>query len=306
MLVDRTVHSTPSVDFKIDPLHSLISADQLLPCLQTLYDLPSKTTCHYFLKGSSDIYKLTSSIGTFYVRLYHHNYRRFESIEFELECVTRLNEMGVRSAIPLKNVNGSQLSTISAPEGKRHLAVFTEAQGSSNSTPQPSQLKLAGATLAHLHKSAQRLPLSTTLPSYDLDHCLSTASEKIHQHCHSRPELKKVGIFYKYLASQLKQTLQQFPLEKLNWGVIHGDLIHNNFHFNKNEEITFFDFDRIGYGWHVFEIASYLGQLASHRSVPEKSKLFNEVSLYFLKGYNSISPVPQEQLDLLPLFRKRY
>ena len=79
------------------------------------------------------------------------------------------------------------------------------------------------------------------------------------------------------------------------YGLCIGDVNPTNFHIDKNNRITVFDFDQCGYGYRAFEIGKFLSSVRNHN---EK----REIRKAFLKGYQSIRTLSQIEQEAIPIF----
>ena len=266
------------------------------------FGLSKDFRCTYLLRGTNDIYKLESPHQTLFLRLHRFGKRSEVSLKAEAQMLDLWNQVGQPVTKALRAPDGEQVIPVQAPEGIRYITLIEEAEGKSNPTPPPALLHRAGRTLAELHQTALRFPQTDTLPYYDLEYCINESVNEIAQFLHSRPEVRNLSIFYQKLAITLLRKLSEAPLESFKWGLIHGDFLHGNFFFNKEGKLSIFDFDRIGYGWHAFEIATYTGHLTVHRIVKDHNELYQSISKCFLKGYEEVAPLNQSERELLPYF----
>jgi Ser/Thr protein kinase RdoA (MazF antagonist) len=97
------------------------------------------------------------------------------------------------------------------------------------------------------------------------------------------------------VSAQIKHQLQDFPKEPPFWGICWGDPHSGNAHFTSDNQVTLFDFDQCGYGWRAFDIAKFF-QVALSDGV---DKIIREA---FLKGYQSVQEVTEDELNILQAF----
>lgn len=166
-------------DTSLRTLHSVPDATSLLEVLVENFDLPGICSCHYFAKGSADIYKVDSRESNWYVRINPHGIRSESQILAETDLIDRWKQAGCAVAAPVRDRRGNFAQSYDAPEGTRFFTLFEEAPGNSISTPTPKQHKEIGASLARLHGKSDRFPLSKDLPFYDLDYCVSQSLGRI-------------------------------------------------------------------------------------------------------------------------------
>ena len=287
---------------QIRAVHSTLCPKQLGEILSEQYDLPKELICSYFLRGTNDIYKVQTSEKTYFLRIHRANTRSYESIAKEADLLKLWKQSGIEIAQPISNRNGDSVWQVEAPEGVRNAILFEEAKGNPDPTPQPELLEETGRTLAKIHKSGLRFPLVEGFPHYDTEYCIKESLKTLSDFLQFRSDIKEFGIFYQNLALNLNRALAECDLKDFAWGPVHGDFISCNLMLGLDGRVTVFDFDRIGYGWHVFEIASYLGHLCVHRNISDYKPLYQQISYFFLKGYESTQTISEEEKSLIPVF----
>jgi Ser/Thr protein kinase RdoA (MazF antagonist) len=96
-------------------------------------------------------------------------------------------------------------------------------------------------------------------------------------------------------AEVLQIRLAELRDGELSYGMIHGDVIRANALVADNGQVTVLDFDFCGFGWRVYDVASYLLTI---RNTPQE----REFEKAFLDGYEEIRPLAREEKMALPLF----
>lgn len=248
--------STNSIAIK--SIHSTLDPGQLFEKLNAQFDFPKSSHCKYFFRGSNDIYKIYTPEEDYFLRLSNHGTRTEQEILDEIEFLNHWQQTSVGVAQPIPNKNGTYVLPVEAAEGTRFLTLFQEAKGQSLATPSPAQLRKIGIELGKLHLRSNRFPLKPNFPFYDLNYCLTQSSRNICVFLRQRSEIREHCLAFQSLSLDIKKRLSKFPLESFSWGPIHGDFIHGNFKMNSEGEISVYDFERIGYGWRAYEIASYI------------------------------------------------
>jgi Ser/Thr protein kinase RdoA (MazF antagonist) len=90
------------------------------------------------------------------------------------------------------------------------------------------------------------------------------------------------------------RDLRRFADAGGDFGLIHADLVRENV-LVAEDGVQLIDFDDSGFGWRMFEIATAL-----HRNRGEPHYALIECSL--VSGYRSMRPLPDHELERLPLF----
>lgn len=89
-------------------------------------------------------------------------------------------------------------------------------------------------------------------------------------------------------------ALAAFGKSDARYGMIHGDLIRDNI-LEDDGRLQAIDFDDCGFGWYMFELATILLSIFDEDDYP----LLRD---QLVRGYRSIRPLPDADLDRLPLF----
>ncbi|MBK1880631.1 phosphotransferase enzyme family protein [Pelagicoccus mobilis] len=257
--------------------------------------------CSYKLRGTNDIYKLSNGEKNYYVRLNRNHMRSEAEISNELEILTTIGIQSGCVALPVTANDHSKYQSASTPEGIRQLVVFEEAIGVTDNKPQPHRLAQAGRTLGKVHNFSSSLPQYNELPRYDIATCITQSTNIVCDFLHKDPELRRHSLFYQKFSLALKRELEHLPTDRFSYGLIHGDYLFGNFVYDKQGKATVYDFDRIGYGWHAFDIATYLGHLTSHSNVASPSTLFNTLTEHFLSGYQEEFTISESEREALPV-----
>ncbi len=282
---------------QIKVARSFIAADALADVVADNYDLDGPFSAKMFSKllrtQDNDHYRILAGDKMYALRVYQQGDalgRQESDYQFELDWLTFLKDQGLPVSEPLPLRDGRLLGSIDAPEGQRYFALFSFAPGSSMALDDPDELYEVGAQMALIHKASaayespyQRRPLGMTYlldeplerirrawgprRKANLDILLTSAED-------ARDEV------YTLLGEEGDQTGDE-------WGVIGGDFHNLSTHF-KNGRPTFFNFDRCGYGWRAFDIASFL----SNTNLLQTSEGLSEA---FFAGYYAERPLSREE-----------
>lgn len=93
------------------------------------------------------------------------------------------------------------------------------------------------------------------------------------------------------------------PRDPDSYGLIHGDIHHNNFHVHK-DELILFDFDECEYNWFVADIANplfYATPLPSDGR-EQRYRTAKRFYDYFMEGYSKENVLDEYWLRRIPLF----
>jgi Ser/Thr protein kinase RdoA (MazF antagonist) len=95
-------------------------------------------------------------------------------------------------------------------------------------------------------------------------------------------------------AEGIRATLAAFGQTPDRYGLTHGDFLPENL-LSEGDKVRIIDFDDCGFGWHVMDIATSMMFLLGE---PQYEDAFTG----FVGGYRSIRALPDEHLELLPVF----
>ncbi len=96
----------------------------------------------------------------------------------------------------------------------------------------------------------------------------------------------------------LLHEFEKFNCKELRQGAVHLDIWFDNISIDKGGEVTIFDFDFCGNGWLCYDLAYYILQLNNTEKDETECNLKTEA---FLKGYESMTTLSDEEKRILPL-----
>ena len=105
-------------------------------------------------------------------------------------------------------------------------------------------------------------------------------------------------IYLEKLKAYLVLQLNDLSTSTLRRGVVHADIWYDNMHFDSNGDVILFDFDFCGNGWLALDIAYYVIQL--HKIEKEENEYQLKLKS-FLDGYESITPISEEEKSAIPV-----
>jgi Ser/Thr protein kinase RdoA (MazF antagonist) len=173
--------------------------------------------------------------------------------------------------------------------GSRYCTLFSWAPGRPRGRDLDGEAaSTVGRTLATIHVAADGYV--SRFPRYSLDeHTLLDRPLRLME-----PTLRRDSVadarFIREQAEEIRVRLRSFGQGDGRWGVIHGDVQVLNYHLTAGGDITFFDFDLCGYGWRLYDIASYVTRIPPNAREP------------VLHGYESVLPLSEQDREFLPTF----
>jgi len=255
------------------------------------YGLDKGLTCKFYVLGLHDNYLIESNDQKYILRIYRNNWRSEEEVLFELELLAFLNSKTDLVAELITTKRNNLTFQIDSPEGTRLAAMFRYADGNApGNTISANQAEFLGEKVALIHNFSDAFVPQHTRQDLDIPYLLDASLRGI------KPYLDSDG--FSYLCNIREQLYISMPkLEKDPgiYGLCIGDVNATNFHIDKNNKITVFDFDQCGYGYRAFEIGKFFSSVRNHN---EKQ----EIKEAFLKGYQNIRPLSLLEHEAIPIF----
>lgn len=271
-------------------LKSFVQPEALAAQISEAYGL-EVVRCQLIKATMRDVYRVESDQGRFIATLYNHA-ESVPALVFAEQVFTNFlmrKDAPVITALPTRDEQYVLL--LPFPEGSRYLALFPFVRGNPMSRrPQLRQVTRYGEAVAHIHQAADAYRGPLTRPVYQTKRLLweplDILQETLAEQLGSWKELQYVA---EYLASQL----QHYSTRRPTFGMIHGDVIPSNVLF-ANSGLTVIDFDLCGYGWRMYDVASFLNEAAFW----EMGSAAEEA---FLEGYASVLPLSEADRAMIPV-----
>ncbi|MBT4641242.1 MAG: phosphotransferase [Deltaproteobacteria bacterium] len=248
------------------------------------------------------VYKLITGDGDYALKIHRAGYHSNEELRSEMIWMEALSEYGFATPEIIRTRQGDPFAIVESEDVPDPCQV--DIVRWINGTPlnevaeKNSQLDMhryVGELMARLHNHTSQWipPEDFTRFSWDDDGLLG--------------ENPIWGRFWEleYLSHTQRETilktrdvakaqLQAFGQHKDRYGLIHCDLLPQNL-LKDEETVRIIDFDDCGYGWHMFDIATYMF-LYTFEANPE------EVKRAFIEGYRRQRDLSEEQLQSYDLF----
>ena len=273
---------------------SLLSATHLSLFLQEKYLLSKNTKCKLLKAGINDTYLVNDNNEKFIFRVYSFNWRTRTEIEEEIKLLSELRQNNTLVSYPLPDKENNFIQTLNAPEGERFAVLFSFAKGNKMHMISKETHFEIGQIMARIHKITHNVELQRT--HYTPEIILIDSLKKI---SHFLPvdteEMKFMISAQKYLLKEF----QNADIAKMRQGIVHLDIWFDNLNITEENEVTIFDFDFCGNGWLCLDIAYYILQL--HNIEKYEAKEYQPKVASFIKGYESITPMTDEEKKLIPM-----
>lgn len=277
--------------------YSTLSAPHLGKAIQERYGLKD-LHCRYLLRGVSDTYQLDGPGEQYILKIYRDAHRSLSEIKGEVELLNLLHAGGARVSYPIRDSKGEQIQRFQAAEGKRYGVLFSYAAGQPALHPTDTQLTATGLEMARLHNIAAGIKLSNPRRSYDHHTMLLQPLSRL------KPAFRELPEEYAYLqetAAAVIRQLDSMDTSAFSYGYCHYDFLPKNFHFDAQDQLTFFDFDFAGKGWLVLDVMSYWIHFAMYcvlgRLTREEADRKFQV---FLNAYRMVRPLSGAEEAAIP------
>lgn len=274
---------------------SILSPDALVGEVLPGFDVGEVCECKFYSGGFNHTYRIQTGDGhTYYLRAYRNQWRTFDDIQYELDVLNHLKDKGYPAAQPVPYKNGQYYCAVPAPEGRRYLALFTEAPGQEVSyAHEPEQVaRCYGEAVARMHNALE--DFSSPHPRFHLDipHFIDRPLRNIEPFLAHRPD---DWAYVQQFAGLLREQLLRLPAGELEQGFCHGDLQGYHANVASDGTLTFFDFDCGGFGYRAYDLAVFLWCCRLEDAVADRWDSF-------LRAYRETRTASDLEIKAVPLF----
>jgi Ser/Thr protein kinase RdoA (MazF antagonist) len=261
--------------------------------VQQQYHLGAGTTCRLLRAAINHAYLVTDGMQKYVFRIYSLNWRSEKEIAEEIRLLQLLKENDIPVSYAIPDPQGNCIHQIPAPEGIRLGVLFSYAKGEKTLNYSEALHYKLGVIMARMHQVTMGQSLERV--RYTPQVLLTDSFELIKQYISvDTEEMQWMHGVQRYLLRQYYNA----PAHLLRKGVVHLDIWFDNLNIHNNEEVTIFDFDFCGNGWQVHDLAYYILQIYNTEREPGMYELKLD---HFLKGYESITPIPEAEKALIPV-----
>lgn len=272
---------------------STLSADQIGLLVAKKYGLVGNVSCILLKTGINHSYQVEHVTNRFIFRVYSLNWRSDLEINEEIRLLNLLKEIDVSVSIPLRDTDDNYIQYLEAPEGMRQGLLFSFAEGDKQLNFSADLHCKVGETMAKIHQATLNLKLERV--TYTLKIVLQDSFLHLQKFLSANSdEMAWMVSAQQYLFNQINKA----DITQLRSGAVHLDIWFDNMNITKDGQITLFDFDFCGNGWLCYDVAYYILQLHSTEKDLHQRKIKVEA---FLKGYESVTKITDEERRILPL-----
>jgi len=273
-------------------IDSTLSAAHLALFVQEKYGFTGNTFCKLFRTGINHTYMVSDNENKYVLRIYSYNWRTETEIREELRLLILLKENNIAVSYPVQDKAKNFIHTLQAPEGLRYAVLFSFAEGKKVRNLTEKTCFSIGLLMANIHK------VTINQEVRRIEYNAHTLTQLPYQYatkhfCESIEEMQ----FVKRASEYLTALFDEVDQGKLRDGVVHLDLWYDNMNIEDESVITVFDFDFCGNGWLLLDIAYFTVQLFNTEL---DAKLFKSKLESFYKGYQTVTPISDEEKALMP------
>lgn len=274
---------------------SLLSTSALVERVLTKYDLPETAACYFWHRGINDSYLIKAGERRWMLRISPTNWRSYEHIQTEIALLQFLPGHSIATPQPLPQRDGTYIQPLLAPEGLRYGLLFTFVPGAKANPMTDAYGYQYGQAIARFHLATDAFPADRACFRFDPQRMVDEPLARL------KPFFANRQADFDYLlqiAPRLKRAATQLPDTAPVFGLCHGDVNKSNIHFMEQNNWVLLDFEYIGYGWRVFDLANFINNEMIFGQSEESQKLCDA----FLEGYQSVRSLSEVELEALPAF----
>jgi Ser/Thr protein kinase RdoA (MazF antagonist) len=276
---------------KIGASYSTVREDELLSKLVPQYQVEEPKACRFWQRGVNDTYQVHGVDEIYSLRVYRHELRSRSEIDYEIAALNYLSTQGASVASPIEKRRGGYVSEIQSPEGMRYVIMTTHAKGSELNYDDAEAGRMFGASIAELHNHSKGFQTKHARPRLEREYLLNKSLEIIAPFYEKKPEYRTI---INDAAADLHCKLDGARQSNLDVGFCHGDCHGSNVH-NDDGVLTHFDFDCCGFGFRVFELATFKWGILGD---PNEKELWEA----FIDGYNLNREISEDDMALVDTY----
>lgn len=269
--------------------HSILRADAVATEIATEYDLGGPVYAELLSRGVNEVYLVRVGDRRLAARILRHRFRTEDQVRYEMALIRFHADRGLDASVPLATRAGSDFVTVIAPEGPRHLSLFSWADGAPMARHGGAEdAHRLGGIVARMHQTALTFeppaPVDVDTPAFLARH---------------RPALMAMvggdsdaGRLFAALIERASGRLAELALPR---GACHGDIHTHNVFLGADGRLTFLDWDNCGNDFFAKELMHFVWRNDYLGVGPE-------INAAFLAGYETVRPLSTEERALLPFF----
>lgn len=280
-----------------------INDSVIVPLIKRLYQIQ---LLREITSGNSGdrIFEVESTSGQSILRVSAFSEKKQAHTEFETRWIEYLAAQIEGIAKPVRSANNNLYEVISA-DGKAYiLSLQVKAQGKIIDINDPQEFNEGlfyrlGMLMGQVHKLTMRYDGNNDCPEFKWNgpNCW-------------RGNIAIMDEDVRRAEKRLQNELEQLPVEKDSYGIVHYDIHTDNFLVADNR-ITLIDFDACQFNWYAADVASALFFMVLKGAGPlknltekERTKFAEMYLLSYLKGYRQSNQISAYWIGKLDLFMR--
>jgi Ser/Thr protein kinase RdoA (MazF antagonist) len=248
------------------------------------------------------VFRADADDGSYAVRVHRAGYHRDAELRSHAAWARALAADGVVATAPVvPTVDGDVVAHGRHPAlpGERQVTVLRWVDGtllSDTGGSDTAVYRRVGELMARLHQHAATWarPPDFDVLAWDVDGLLG--AQPAWGRFWDAAALDEQGrSLLRRFRDHARAELEALGRDPERFGLVHGDFLPENLLLDADGGITLLDFDDCGEGWLLFDIATAL-------FVPSIDESYPEVRDAFVAGYRRVAPLPDAEVERLPLF----
>ena len=249
------------------------------------------------------VFRVTDRSGvTRALRIHRPGYHSLAELESEIEWTTALRGAGVATPAPISTVHGEWYASVpyGAAGGSRYVGMMEWIDGegldvAARSGDVERIHHRLGSLMAELHAHSASWSGGPRFTRHALDRDGLVGDEPWWGPYWNLPEMSPAQQSVVIRARErMAKVLDDFGTGADRFGLIHADLLPENV-LVRDATPFVIDFDDAGFGWHLYDVAT---SLVSRVDADD----FDRCRDALVAGYRTVRPLPDEHLELLPVF----
>lgn len=234
------------------------------------------------------------------LRLSKHSAHKELHVGFELAWMNELARHIPGIAGPIPSLHGKLFELADADGEQWIISVFHKAPGHPVDPENPAEWndrlfsslgELMGELHSHTRPYVERIGINEQL---DWRHSFLFWPENNRW---ADPDIQPIW-------EQTLAEMEALPISAEDYGIVHADIHHLNFHV-EDGNIVLFDFDDCEYNWYAYDIAStlfFVTSTADYRDSESGKRMLKKFAVPFLRGYRKHARLPASWFGRFPLF----
>ena len=263
-------------------------------------------TLHLIKYRENAVFRVEQDGMRMALRLHRHGYHSDDGVRSELQWMRALEDAGIAVPVVIPAESGELFVKHAAPDlpGEIQIDLFewidgeqfgSIEEGITDEASIAETYTTIGELAARVHNQAVswRLPAEFMRHAWDAD---GLAGEqpvwgRFWELESASPSQRKLMIRGR---DRVQRELSNLAKSPGTYSMIHADILMENLLID-GDRVRLIDFDDAGFGWHLFEIATSLYFILHE-------PFFDRARDALIEGYRRHRQLPDEYLELLPLF----